>query len=250
MKYSLHSPFTRPRPFVWSLFTLACLTVALLPAPLAVWAKNVNPATARDLPAGFSYLSEVAPEIVQDVRYHGKYNFVGERIDGYKAPVIIMSTAAAKALQKAQAALKAKGLGLKVFDAYRPMMAVQHFVRWAKKTDDTRMKPDFYPREKKQLLFKRGYISSKSAHSRGSTIDLTVIRLDSGKELDMGTPFDFLDEASGVNAGQLTKEQQANRAILKKTMIDAGFRPYSKEWWHFTLKNEPFPKQQFNFPVQ
>ena len=191
-----------------------------------------------------------APQIMLEPRYFGSDNFVGERITGYEAPLVYMTRQAAEALSAVQSRLARFGLGLKVFDAYRPQRAVDHFVRWAEDLDDERMKPRFYPAVDKSNLFSDGYIAARSGHSRGSTVDLTLIVLASGEELDMGTPWDFFDLASWPDSTAVTAQQQANRLLLRTVMMAAGFQPLSTEWWHFTLADEPFENTFFDFPVR
>ena len=202
------------------------------------------------VPENFVELSDYAPEILLEVRYFGADNFVGERIDGYEAPAVYMTRQSAEALLGVQSRLSQFGLGLKVFDAYRPQRAVDHFVRWAEDLDDERMKSRFYPQVDKDKLFSEGYIAARSGHSRGSTVDLTLVELASGEELDMGTPWDFFDLASWPDSTQVTAQQQANRLLLRSVMLAAGFQPLSTEWWHFTLRDEPYPETFFNFPVR
>lgn len=199
---------------------------------------------------GFVYAENIITDLEVDLRYCYDNNFVGQQIDGYNKEVVIMTVQAAIALKKIQDTLKKQGLGLKVYDAYRPQQAVNHFVRWAKRLNDTLKKQDFYPNVRKQNLFKEGYIASKSRHSSGSTLDLTIINLETGAELDMGTPYDFFGPESWVSNKKLTKKQQANRQLLQVVMLANGFRNYPKEWWHFTLKGEPFRNQYFDFPIE
>ncbi len=201
-------------------------------------------------PEGFVYVGEAAPGVVVDARYFGENNFVGARIDGYLAPRAILSEPAARALRAANESLAAQGLGLKVFDAYRPQQAVDHFVRWAADLSDKKTKAEYYPRVPKNELFARGYIAEKSGHTRGGTVDLTIVRLSGGGELDMGSPFDFFGEESAVDYPNITPEQRRNRGLLQKTMRAHGFKPYPQEWWHFTLRNEPHPNTYFNFPIR
>lgn len=202
------------------------------------------------VPDDFVELSAFAPAILLEVRYLGSDNFVGEPIDGYEAPLVYMSRQSAEALLEVQARLAQFGLGLKVFDAYRPQRAVDHFVRWAEDLDDERMKPRFYPEVEKANLFSDGYIAARSGHSRGSTVDLTLVDLASGEELDMGTPWDFFDLASWPDSQEVTTQQQANRLLLRSLMLAAGFQPLSTEWWHFTLRDEPYTETFFDFPVR
>ena len=205
---------------------------------------------AQKMPMGFVYLSDIENTIQSELRYLGNHNFIGKPIDGYKNDCIIMTQQTATALRKIQSILKKEGLGLKIFDAYRPQEAVDHFVKWAKALNDTLMKKEFYPKVSKSQLFFQGYIASKSAHTRGSTIDLTLVKLKTGKELDMGSSFDFFGDESHPFYKKITKKQQKNRLLLRKIMLENGFNPYDNEWWHFTLKNEPFHETYFNFPVE
>jgi len=202
------------------------------------------------LPARFVDAAAVVDGLVMDMRYFGDDNFVGRRVDGYEGPRCILSAPAANALAAVQRDLAARGLGLKVFDCYRPQRAVAHFVRWAQRIDDVKRKGEFYPDVNKRDLFKDGYISQHSGHSRGSTVDLTLVRRSDGRELDMGSPFDFFSPKSWPSDRSVSPEAQANRALLAAAMRHGGFRPYNKEWWHFTLANEPFPDTYFDFPVR
>ncbi|MDF2376686.1 MAG: M15 family metallopeptidase [Verrucomicrobiales bacterium] len=208
------------------------------------------PAAAyADLPKGFVYLKDMDPTIKTDVRYASTNNFVGKRVDGYRAKKVIITGKAAEALKKVQADLKKEGYALKVFDAYRPKQAVNHFVRWARDRQNTRTKSKYYPDIPKSSLVGGGYISGRSRHSSGSTVDLTLVDA-SGKELDMGTPFDFFGSESSHASPIPTPEQQANRRKLKAAMERGGFFAYDKEWWHYTLRGEPFAGQYFDFPVE
>ena len=201
-------------------------------------------------PEDFVYLLDLEPSIKIELRYFSNNNFIGQPIDGYHRSTIIVSKPTAIALQKVQNDLEKKGLGLKIFDAYRPQRAVNHFVRWAKVLNDTLMKQSYYPDVPKSELFKRGYIASKSGHSRGSTVDLTLIDLDTGNELDMGSPYDFFGVQSHPFYKKITDKQRKNRMLLRRVMLKNGFKPYENEWWHFTLRDEPFPNQYFDFPVK
>ena len=201
-------------------------------------------------PDDFVYLLDLEPSIKIELRYFSNNNFIGKPIDGYHRSTIIVSKPTAIALQKVQNDLEKKGLGLKIFDAYRPQQAVNHFVRWAKVLNDTLMKQSYYPNVPKSELFKRGYIASKSGHSRGSTVDLTLIDLDTGNELNMGSPYDFFGVQSHPFYKKITDKQRKNRMLLRRVMLKNGFKPYENEWWHFTLRDEPFPNQYFDFPVK
>ncbi len=243
----------------------------VLLAALPLCAQPVSPDT---LPDGFVHLRDVAPTIVQEMRYFSSYNFVGEPIEGYEAPTCIVTARTAQALAKAQADLERRGLGLKVYDCYRPQRAVDHFVRWAGNLNDERTKTAFYPDEPKRYLFSRGYIARRSGHSRGSTVDLSVVELPAGLPtpypppdslrdctapvgerfaetgLDMGTAYDCLSPRSATEHPDVGEAALANRRMLREAMMQAGFRNYSKEWWHYTLRGEPFPDTYFDFPVR
>ena len=218
------------------------------------------------LPSGFVYLKDVVPSIQQDIRYATDNNFVGRPITGYKIPQCILTKQAAGALARVQQQLQQKQLNLKVYDCYRPVKAVKDFVIWSRSRNRA-MKQYYYPREPKQLLFKRGYIANYSGHSRGSTVDLTIVSRKKpiaggahkscfspnrtrDNSLDMGTNFDCLDPYSHFDASGQSQRVKKNRHLLRQMMIKAGFRPYGKEWWHFTLRQEPYPKTYFNFDIE
>ena len=200
-------------------------------------------------PSGFVVLADFVPSIVQEIRYHSSYNFIGERIDGYEEPVALLTKEAARALKSVAGELIVQGYRLKVFDAYRPACAVKHFVLWGIEDQDVRMKPYFYPELEKQELFAKGYIAKQSSHSRGSAVDLTLLDMKTGKEVDMGSPFDLFSEASHPDYKGVTEEQYENRMLLQSVMVRNGFQPIDCEWWHFSLQNEPYPDTYFNFPV-
>ena len=199
--------------------------------------------------SGFVLLSDHVPGVVQEIRYFSTFNFVGDRIDGYEEPVAILTKEAARALKTVANQANVMGYRLKIFDAYRPASAVKHFVLWGIEDLDQRMKPFFYPELEKQALFTEGYIASRSSHSRGSTVDLTLLDMKTGKELDMGSPFDFFSPVSHPDCRTITDEQYANRMALRELMLSNGFAPIDCEWWHFTLENEPYPDTYFSFPV-
>ena len=199
--------------------------------------------------SGFTVLADFVPGIVQEMRYYSTYNFIGERIDGYEEPVALLTKEAARALRTVANELNVQGYRLKIFDAYRPAKAVRHFVLWGIEDLDQRMKPFFYPELEKQELFKQGYIASRSSHSRGSAVDLTLLDMRTGKEADMGSPFDLFSEISHPSSRAVTEEQYANRMLLQNAMVRNGFRPIDCEWWHFCLENEPYPDTYFEFPV-
>ncbi len=201
------------------------------------------------LPEGFVYVEDVVKDIEIDLRYFSDNNFIGDHINGYNNNCLILTEKAAHALLKVQTELKKQNLCLKIYDGYRPQISVNHFVKWAKDLNDTINKSNFYPNVKKKNLFKEEYIAHRSGHTRGSTVDLTIIDCGTKAELDMGSPFDFFGVKSWVNYKALSKEQSKNRQLLQSVMLKHNFRNYFKEWWHFTLRNEPFPKTYFNFPI-
>lgn len=205
---------------------------------------------SQELPDSFVYLSDIDATIKSELRYLNNNNFIGKPINGYENNCVIITKQAAFHLKKVQSELLKKGLSLKVFDAYRPQQAVNHFVTWAKVWKDTLMKKKYYPNVTKSELFNLGYIASKSGHTRGSTIDLTIMYIKTGKELDMGSPYDFFGIQSHPFYPKISKEQKENRMLLRKLMLQNNFKPYENEWWHFTLINEPFPKTYFNFPIK
>jgi zinc D-Ala-D-Ala dipeptidase len=201
------------------------------------------------LPPNFMYLKEVDPSILQEIRYAGAHNFVGRPIKGYEHSTCILTKEAAMALKHAQAELRTQRLSLKVYDCYRPTSAVADFLQWSKHPLDQKMKAEFYPSIAKGQLFALGYIAKYSGHSRGSTVDLTLVQRPS-RVVDMGTSYDYLDPRSHINAIAISPNAKANRLLLRKIMIKNGFEPYEKEWWHFTLHNEPYKNSYFNFPVR
>ena len=206
--------------------------------------------SSQTLPKGFSYVSEIDATIKKELRYATWNNFIGKPKDGYLKDILIISTPAAKALKKIQTKLMLSGLSLKIFDAYRPQQAVDHFVRWAKVMNDTLMKQLYYPNVQKSELFTLGFIASKSGHTRGSTVDLCIVDVKTNKELDMGSSYDFFGEASHPFFKNITPNQKKNRMLLRNIMIKNGFIPYDNEWWHFTLKDEPYPTTYFNFLIE
>ena len=203
------------------------------------------------LPKGFVYVEDLVPTIKVDLRYFSNNNFLGKPVDGYKKEVAILTVQAAEALKNAQEELKLYNLSIMIYDSYRPQTAVNHFVRWARDLKDTINKSAFYPKVKKQHLFQEGYISSQSGHSRGSTMDITLVDINTCEPLDMGSPYDLFDELSSTATTEgITKNQHSLRMLLKRRMEKHGWQSYEKEWWHFTLKDEPYPDTYFNFPVE
>jgi D-alanyl-D-alanine dipeptidase len=201
-------------------------------------------------PSGFVLLSDYVPSVVQEIRYFSTYNFIGERIDGYEQPVALLTKQAADSLKVVSDELRKHGYRLKIWDSYRPQRAVNHFIRWAEDLNDTAMKRIFYPMVDKSLLFEQNYIMARSGHSRGSTVDLTLVDEQTGKELDMGSTFDWFGTESHPDYMDLTSTQLANRLVLRHAMLSHGFKPLDSEWWHFTLADEPFPDTYFDFPVR
>jgi len=197
----------------------------------------------------FVILSEEIPEVILEMRYYTTYNFVGDKIDGYEEPIAILTKKATEALKKVNNELMKKGYRLKIYDAYRPTRAVTHFLKWAEDINDTRMKEYFYPNFDKSLIFQEGFLAKQSAHSRGSTIDLTLFDMKTGKDVDMGGTFDYFGDISYPTYDKLTKEQLSNRELLKNTMLKYGFKQSIREWWHFVLIDEPFPDTYFDFPI-
>ena len=230
---SNYSPFTIRHSLLAALFVILATQAAL----------------AQERPSAFVDAATVVPGLIADMRYAGSHNFVGRPIAGYEAPRCLLSQAAAAALADVARDLASRGLHIKAFDCYRPTRAVMNFVRWARDLNDSAGKAEFYPDVDKRTLFRDGYIASQSGHSRGSTIDMTLAN-DDGRELDMGTPFDFFSPKSWTADPTVTPEQHANRMLLAAAMRRHGFRGYDKEWWHFTLRGEPFPETYFDFPVR
>jgi D-alanyl-D-alanine dipeptidase len=255
------------------LWVNVCILVSFVIVLTQAYAGWVD-ASESTYPAGFIDIMDVAPSVILDIRYCTPHNFVGERIDGYQAPKCILTRETAEALKKVQHELSKFSLSLKVYDCYRPQRAVDHFVRWAKEMSDTRMKIEFYLTVKKKDLLRDGYISYKSSHSRGSAVDVTLVSIPVPKQedyvpgqklcecylpaeerfkdngIDMGTGFDCFHEFAHTANNWVGPQQRANRQLLKIIMENCGFRNYEKEWWHFTLKDEPFPHTYFNFVIE
>ncbi|MBR0078344.1 MAG: M15 family metallopeptidase [Bacteroidales bacterium] len=240
---------------------LACILFigcSSAPAPT----KDAQPLTTlEDESDGFVVITDVVPDAILEIRYYSTFNFIGTRIDGYQEPTALLTRQAADSLKAVSDELLAMGYRLKIYDAYRPQMAVDHFVRWGKDLSDTLMKQYFYPNLDKAVLFDQGYIARRSGHSRGSTIDLTLFDMNTEKEVDMGGTFDWFGIESHPDFGgnpntqkysgndKITAEQFQNRMILRTAMLRHGFKPYDEEWWHYTLRNEPYPNTYFTFPV-
>ncbi|MCX5395759.1 M15 family metallopeptidase [Streptomyces sp. NBC_00102] len=245
----------------------AALLATTASAPSA-WARPEPKA-----PEGFVTLRSVDPTIIEEMRYATAHDFMGVPVDGYRQPVCVVTRPAAEALHRAQTALLRKGYSLKVYDCYRPQRAVDHFVGWAKDLDDQAMKEEFYPRVDKSRLFEDGYIAEKSGHSRGSTVDLTLVRLPAAptrayrpgeplspcygprdarfpdNSVDMGTGYDCFDTLAHTDDPRVQGAQRANRQLLKGTLTGLGFVNLAEEWWHYTFTPELFPDTYFDFPV-
>ena len=240
----------------------AALSLALATVLAGCAAPTVPPQPAGALPPGFVHLHAVVPDALQDMRYHGSHNFLGRPVAGYGSPTCILTERAARALRAAQEQLRLRGLTIKVFDCYRPQTAVNDFVRWGADLADQATKAAYYPSVPKAELFQRGYIAEKSGHSRGSTVDLTLVVVDGlraakvlrgpladGQEVDMGSPFDMFDVRSHTENADLSPDVQHNRRWLRALLAQQGFRNLPEEWWHYTLADEPFPDRYFDFAV-
>jgi len=228
-------------------FNVVLLAFVLFTFTYGCSQQSVRQDDGRD---GFVYVHDVIPDVVLDVRYHSNDNFMGTVVDGYHRDVILISKPAAAALSRVQEDLRRQGFGLKIFDGYRPQKAVNHFVRWSENPADRLTKQTYYPDLPKDRLFELGYIARKSGHTRGSTLDLTVVNLASGDELDMGSPWDFFGEVSHHDSPLVDSTATANRELLRQAMVRHGFLPYANEWWHYTLANEPYPDTYFDFNVE
>ncbi|MBR5685219.1 MAG: M15 family metallopeptidase [Muribaculaceae bacterium] len=238
-----------------------CLAFSTLASCKSTQAIQLSP---TDDSSQFVTITDVVPDAILEIRYYSTYNFVGARIDGYEEPVALMTRVAADSLRVVSDDLKRHGYALKIYDAYRPQRAVDHFMRWAQDPTDTLTKAYFYPYLSKEEVFEKEYVAKRSGHSRGSTIDLTLVDMKTGKDLDMGGTFDWFGPESHPDYGggnpetleftptdsAFTSEQFYNRMILRTAMLRHGFRPLDNEWWHFTLNNEPFPDTYFTFPVR
>ena len=226
------------------------ITLLLTTAILLCIGGCKRPVNPLEDSSGFVPITDVVPDVILEIRYYGTYNFIGTRIDGYDAPTAWLTRQAADSLKIVSDELKARGYRLKIYDAYRPQCAVDHFVRWAADVPDTLMKRYFYPDVDKSRLFELEFIMEKSGHTRGSTVDLTLFDMTTEKDVDMGGPFDWFGEESHPDYTGITPEQYANRMILRDAMLRHGFKPLDSEWWHFTLKDEPYPDTYFTFPVR
>jgi len=247
-------------------FILSCALLLILSS----CCKQESAAVSTDDSSQFVNISDVVPDAILEIRYFGTYNFVGSRIDGYLEPTALLTRQAADSLLAVSNDLLSQGYRLKIYDAYRPQKAVDHFMRWGADMQATEMKQYFYPDLDKSVLFPQEYICEKSGHTRGSTVDLTIFDMQTEKEVDMGGTFDWFGpeshpdfcgnpetgEYTGDNSKSpanpkrsITEQQFRNRMILRRAMLAHGFKPMPTEWWHFTLKDEPFPDTYFTFPV-
>ncbi|OON71614.1 M15 family metallopeptidase [Streptomyces tsukubensis] len=262
-----------------ALLTLTAASSTVSAAPSALTAPGTASASstpsAREprAPEEFVALHDVAPTIIEEMRYFTPHDFMGVSVDGYREPRCLVTRPTALALRSAQRSLRRQGYALKVYDCYRPQRAVDHFVRWAKDLDDQRMKPEFYPRVDKTRLFDDGYIAEKSGHSRGSTVDLTLVELPArptrpyvpgeplapcygpqkhrfpDNSIDMGTGFDCFDTLAHTDDPRITGIRRTNRDLLRDALTAVGFTNLPEEWWHFTHTPELFPDTYFDFPV-
>lgn len=213
-------------------------------------ARNEGRSTGPDDPSGFVVLTDVVPDVILEIRYFSSFNFVGTRVDGYEQPVALMTREAAQALKAVSDEAMSLGYRLKIWDTYRPQMAVDHFCRWGENVTDTLTKRYFYPYLDKDVVFDQGYIARRSGHSRGSVVDLTLVDMKTGRDIDMGYGFDWFGGESHPDYRGITEEQYANRMLLRGLMLKHGFLPIEEEWWHFILKDEPYPDTYFTFPVR
>jgi len=247
---------------------LVLLMFLLLAAPASADVVKQAP------PGAFVSLHDVDPSIIVEMRYLTNHNFMGRRVPGYRENVCLLTKQTAEALVRVQKVVREDGYSLKVYDCYRPQRSVDSFVRWGKDLSDQRMKAEFYPRVRKARVFKEGYIATQSGHSRGSTVDLTLVRLPAGKQeryhrgdrlrdcagprrkrfrdntIDMGTGYDCFDVKSHPYSRAFRGKVRRNRLALRKPMIAAGFKGLETEWWHFTLRDEPYPETYFDFPME
>ncbi|MBN1471455.1 MAG: M15 family metallopeptidase [Syntrophaceae bacterium] len=236
--------------------------------------SSINLSKVDKMPDGFVDIERVIPGVLLDIRYYGQHNFLGEKVDGYLVPKCYLTQVAARALSGVQNDLQPYSLTLKIYDCYRPQRAVNHFVRWATEIDNTKTRKEFYPTVDKRNLFKDGYIADRSSHSRGSTVDLTIVPLPAPKQsdyipgqklrecylpagqrfgdnsIDMGTGFDCFHELSHTANPNISRQQKINRLLLKTLMEKHGFKNYDMEWWHYTLKSEPYPDTYFDFVIE
>ncbi|MGE3608741.1 MAG: M15 family metallopeptidase [Bacteriovoracaceae bacterium] len=199
----------------------------------------------------FVSLSDLSSTIQINANYAGEDNFTGQKVDGYRAKKILLARVVAEALLKVQAEALKLNLTLKIFDGYRPNKATLFFQKWSQLPEDNiQRKQRFYPSYAREELFAHGFIALKSSHSRGCAVDLTLANIDTLQELDMGTEFDYFNDLSHTLNPEIQGRQLENRLLLKNLMEAQGFRNYSKEWWHFSFKQEPYPDVWFDFDIE
>jgi D-alanyl-D-alanine dipeptidase len=205
---------------------------------------------ARELPDGFVYLDEWIEDSIIDAKYAGCDNFMGRPAVGYEKPLVVASRQVAEGCVAAADILRERGYLLKFFDSYRPQRAVNDFCRWGEDVSDQRRKSIHYPNIDKAAVFIDGYVAHRSTHTRGCAVDLTLVERESGREVDMGTIFDFMDPASWPDSAAVTQRQHQNRYLLREVMLSCGFAPMVNEWWHFSVDPEPYPDTYFDFPIR
>lgn len=228
---------------------VAISLIAFISIILAVALKNEEIDPIMDH-SGFVIVNDIIPDIITELRYYSTFNFVGEKIDGYEDPVALLTKEAAKALKNVSDYFdRVEEMRIKIWDTYRPQRAVDHFLRWGKNESDDKMKKYFYPKKSKKQVFEEGYVAEHSGHTHGSTIDLTLIHKINGSDVDFGSSFDYFGELANTNYSDIAQFQKDNRQLLKRIMEENGFINLPEEWWHYTLKNEPYPKTFFNFPI-
>ena len=236
------------QPFLTAFLLLGVALSSCAPRPIA---RSAGVSVSPDDPIGFVNLTDVVPDVILEIRYYSTFNFVGTRVDGYEEPVALVTREAAQALKGVSDEMMARGYRLKIWDTYRPQRAVDHFCRWGEDLADTLTKRYFYPYLDKDVVFEQGYIARRSGHSRGSVVDLTLVDMKDGRDIDMGYGFDWFGVESHPDFTEgITEEQYANRMMLRDVMVRHGFRPISEEWWHFILNDEPYPDTYFTFPVK
>ena len=232
--------------------------LALLVSCVGQKTGKQQPVTPEEDASGFVSITDVVPDAILEIRYYCTYNFIGDRVPGYEQPVAFLTVPAADSLKVVSDELLKAGYRIKIYDAYRPQCAVDYFMKWAADTADVRMKQYFYPEIEKDEIIPQGFVAEKSGHTRGSTVDLTLFDMATGNDVDMGCTFDYFGLAShpelhpGAPAGgypSINEQQYRNRQILRDAMLAHGFKPYENEWWHFTLKDEPYPDTYFTFPL-
>ena len=239
-----------PRAKIILAVSIMAVFIIILVLIILIVTLKKDPEIAPDMDySDFVIINDIIPDIITELRYYSSFNFVGEHIDGYEEPVALLTKEAAEKLKKASDKLDSMEYRIKIWDSYRPQRAVDHFMRWGKNESDAKMKKYFYPGLTKKEVFEKGYVSTRSGHSRGSTLDITLIYKENGTDVDFGSCFDYFGDKAHYNYTEISPEQKKNRELLKKIMEENDFIALPEEWWHFTLKNEPYPNTYFNFPV-